>query len=176
MIGPTDRPQTQHLRSWLNDGFHTLLPPSFVGRPNSWRDFTIMNEWYVKKVYHTTHSLTPWWIELYTLLLTPPDWMDVGWIIRHHPVVVVYLPAVKVDEDAAVEDVGDGGRAHQGRVGDVDGLKFAADAPVGARRELRIYVYLEVAHVTLNFPLSQYGKSWTVKISIAWEGNLWHLR
>ena len=46
-----------------------------------------------------------------------------------------------MDEDAAVEDVGDGGRAHQGRVGDVDGLKFAADAPVGARRELRIYVY-----------------------------------
>ena len=80
-------------------------------------------------------------VELDALLPAPPDGVDVGRAGGHDPVVVVDLPPVEVDEDAPVQDVGDGGRAHQGRVGDVDGLELRANAPVGAGGELEKKVW-----------------------------------
>ena len=56
--------------------------------------------------------------------------LDVGgvWL---DPVVVVQLPAVKVDENLALEDVLDGGDANERRVLPIHGLDFGPDVPSG---------------------------------------------
>ena len=59
----SDRPQTQHLRSWLNDGFHTLLT-SFLRGSTQFMERFHNHEWMIREesLSHDTltHPLVDW--------------------------------------------------------------------------------------------------------------------